>query len=143
MALDRNAFKPDTDRTVAVLPFFHVFALTQILHVLFYMGIPVYVMKRFDLVRYCRLVQEKNITFAYLVPPILLSITKQAEAIQFDLSSLRWITCGAAPLGNDLLEATRKRLPTTIVRQGYGLTETSPVVAIEPLDNTAVGKSRT
>ncbi|KAI8142249.1 hypothetical protein BJV82DRAFT_616104 [Fennellomyces sp. T-0311] len=127
------------DSTFVTLPFFHVFALTNILHVALYCGLPVYVMKRFHLERVCQLIQNKKINFAYLVPPILLQICKEPVAQKYDLSSLRWIMSAAAPLGPELLQSLKIRLPTTSVKQAYGLTETTPVAVIETPDNTKQG----
>ncbi|KAI9491176.1 hypothetical protein BDB00DRAFT_834134 [Zychaea mexicana] len=119
------------DCTFATLPFFHIFALTNILHLAFYVGLPVYVMKRFHLERLCQLIQSKKISFAYLVPPILLQIAKEAVAQKYDLSSIKWIQCAAAPLAPELLAALKERLPNTSIKQAYGLTESSPVAVSE------------
>jgi len=66
------------------------------------------------------------VTFAYVVPPIVLALAKQPSVDKYDLSKLRCINSGAAPLGEDLARACATRLGC-LVKQGYGLTETSPV----------------
>ncbi|ORY93010.1 hypothetical protein BCR43DRAFT_477892 [Syncephalastrum racemosum] len=127
-------FLTANDRTLLTLPMFHIFALTNILHVSLYTGTPVYVMQRFDLALYCKSIQEYKITFVYMVPPILLAIAKDPTALEYDLSSLVWVLCAAAPLGLDLLKVAKERIPGSVIKQGYGLTECSPVVIIEPSD---------
>ncbi|KAG2227571.1 hypothetical protein INT45_002256 [Circinella minor] len=127
------------DCTFATLPFFHVFALTNILHLAFYIGTPVYVLKRFHLETVCKLIESKKISFGYMVPPILLQIVKEPVAQKYDLSSVKWIQCAAAPLAPELLTALKARLPTCAVKQAYGLTETSPVATSEIPNDTRPG----
>lgn len=155
LAID-GKFLTANDRTLLTLPMFHIFALTNILHVSLYTGTPVYVMQRFDLALYCKSIQEFKITFVYMVPPILLAIAKDPIALKYDLSSLVWILCAAAPLGLDLLKVAKQRVPGSVIKQvieprkamcsglifctqGYGLTECSPVVIIEPSDDAHPG----
>lgn len=125
---------------IGVLPFFHIFGLTLLLHVAIYLGTPVYVMSKFDLPQFCETVQKEKITFTCLVPPIILLLAKHPLIDQYDLSSLKLVICGAAPLSGDLSRQVRARLPGLVVKQGYGLTETSPCAIIEPTDRVVDGK---
>ena len=83
------------------------------------------VMPKFDLETFCSVVQEHRITFAYIVPPIVLLLGKHPVVDGYDLSSLRMLNSGAAPLTYELVEAVHRRLKVPI-KQGYGLSETSP-----------------
>jgi acyl-CoA synthetase (AMP-forming)/AMP-acid ligase II len=83
-------------------------------------------MPRFDLEAFLAAVQEHRVTRAYVVPPILLMLTKDPRVDNYDLSSLELVTCGAAPLGADLELACAARLRCEVC-QGYGMTESSPV----------------
>lgn len=83
-------------------------------------------MPKFDIEQFCSLVQEHKITFAYVVPPVLLLLGKHPIVDKYDLSSLRMMNCGAAPLTCELVETVYERLKIP-VKQGYGLSETSPV----------------
>lgn len=65
-------------------------------------------------------------THALLVPPLVLLFVHSKNLQNYDLSSLRTIMSGAAPLSPELCEAFIKRLPNTIIIQGYGMTETTP-----------------
>jgi acyl-CoA synthetase (AMP-forming)/AMP-acid ligase II len=91
-----------------------------------YAGATIVTMPRFDLESFLRIVQEHRITLAYLVPPIVLALAKHPLVAQYNLSSIRSIWSGAAPLGAELAETCGVRVGCS-VRQGYGLTETSPV----------------
>ncbi|CAO3617940.1 unnamed protein product [Mucor fragilis] len=140
-ALDHAFVSANKDVALGVLPFFHIFGLTLLLHAVLYLGIPLHVMPRFDLVQFCETVQKEKITFTALVPPIILLLAKNPLIDQYDLSSIKLVICGAAPLGVDLSQQVKKRIPTMIVKQGYGLTETSPCAIVEPTDRVIDGST--
>jgi acyl-CoA synthetase (AMP-forming)/AMP-acid ligase II len=81
--------------------------------------------------------QDHRVTYANIVPPILLALAKHPIVANYDLSALRTLFSGAAPLGADLSNAVAARLGAR-VRQGYGLTETSPVTHFHPLESDIV-----
>lgn len=121
---------PD-DTLIAVLPFFHIYGLLVIMNFALSRGATVVVMSRFDLEGFLGAMQEHRVTFAHLVPPILLALAKHPLVDRYDLSSLQGIISGAAPLGEDLAQAVEERIGC-VVAQGYGLTETSPVTHQAP-----------
>lgn len=82
-------------------------------------------MPKFDLDEFCKITQDHKITMAYLVPPIILRLAKEPLVSKYDLSSILMINSGAAPLTKELVEALYERLHIP-VKQGYGLSETSP-----------------
>ena len=92
------------------------------------------VMPKFDIEKFCSITQTYKITFAYVVPPVVLLLAKHPILDKYDLSSLRMMNSGAAPLTQELVEAVYNRLKVPI-KQGYGLSETSPTT------HTQVGKS--
>ena len=127
----------EDDTLIGVLPFFHIYGMTVIMNQALRMGATVVTMPRFDLDQFLELAERHRVTKAHLVPPIVLALAKDPRVEGRDLSSLRWINSGAAPLSAELAEACAARLGCTVV-QGYGLTETSPVthaVPVERADN--------
>jgi acyl-CoA synthetase (AMP-forming)/AMP-acid ligase II len=84
-------------------------------------------MPRFELEEFLRILQEHRVTRAYLVPPIVLALAKHPMVDKYDLSALQLVVSGAAPLDAGLERAAAGRLDTMVV-QGWGLTETSPVL---------------
>jgi acyl-coenzyme A synthetase/AMP-(fatty) acid ligase/pimeloyl-ACP methyl ester carboxylesterase len=112
----------DDDVVIAVLPLFHIYGMQVTLNLGLSAGATVVVMPRFELETFLRLVQEHRVTRADLVPPIVLALAKQPIVDSFDLSSLRVVTSGAAPLGADLALACAQRLGCR-VKQAYGMTE--------------------
>ena len=82
-------------------------------------------MPKFEIEKFCAIVQNQKITFAYVVPPLVLLLSKHPVVDKYDLSSLRMMNSGAAPLTREIVDALHKRLKVP-VKQGYGLSETSP-----------------
>jgi len=126
----------EQDRLLGVLPFFHIYGQTVIMNMGMHLGATVVTMPRFDLEQFLGVIQDHRITFAHLVPPIVLALAKHPAVDNYDLSSLRIVFSGAAPLGPELEEACSKRLGVSVI-QGYGMTETSPVTHVRDLNDTA------
>jgi 4-coumarate--CoA ligase len=73
------------------------------------------------------------VTFANVVPPVALLLAKHPIVEKYDLRSLKMLNCGAAPLTKSLAIAVYDRINIPI-KQGYGLTETSPTTHLQPWD---------
>jgi acyl-CoA synthetase (AMP-forming)/AMP-acid ligase II len=116
----------EDDRLLAVLPFFHIYGQTLVLNDALRRGATIVTMPRFDLGQFLTAIEEHRITALYVAPPIVLALAKHPLVEGRDLSSLRFITSGAAPLDADLQGAAQRRVGCR-VQQGYGLTEASPV----------------
>ena len=125
------------DCTIGILPFFHIYGLVVILCMLLRRGVAVVTMPQFELEMYLRLTQDYRCKAAYLVPPIALALAKHPIVDNFDLSSLKMINSGAAPMGAALELQLGERL-NCLAKQGYGMTETSPVTHFTPEDLSMV-----
>ncbi|RFU27046.1 hypothetical protein B7463_g9289, partial [Scytalidium lignicola] len=118
------------EKILAVLPFYHIYGLQFLIHVPVHVGVTTIVMPSFDLKRFCSLVQNHKVTYTYLAPPVVLHLAKSPVVDEYNLSSLKHINSGAAPLSKDLIHLVYKRLGVK-VKQAYGLTETSPATHIQ------------
>ncbi|KAJ5176114.1 uncharacterized protein N7482_001991 [Penicillium canariense] len=113
------------DRVLAFLPFYHIYGLTCLLTLALYKGYHLIAMAKFDIEKWCAHVQNYRVTFSYIVPPVVLLLGKHPVVDKYDLSSLRMMNSGAAPLTQELVENVYARIKVGI-KQGYGLSETSP-----------------
>jgi len=127
----------ENDTLLCVLPLFHIYGLVVILNMGLYMGATIVMMPRFELEQFLKSVTQYRVTLAHLVPPIVLALSKNPIVDDYDLSSLKAIFSGAAPLDENLTRACNQRLNLNI-RQGYGMTETSPVTHSSPADPASV-----
>ena len=111
---------------LAALPFFHIYGMQVLMNGLLANGVTAITMPRFDMVEALTAVQELKITRFFAVPPMILGLANAPIIDDYDLSSIRQVFSGAAPLGAELAEQAGNRLGCEVV-QGYGMTELSPV----------------
>ncbi|HVF31603.1 MAG TPA: 4-coumarate--CoA ligase family protein [Acidimicrobiales bacterium] len=116
---------------LAALPFFHIYGMQVLMNGLLANGVTVITMARFDLAAALGLVQDRRITTFFAVPPMVLALAKHPIIDQYDLSSLKLVFSGAAPLGADLAREAAARIGCEVT-QGYGMTELSPVSHATP-----------
>lgn len=119
-------YSASEDKFLGVLPFFHIYGLTGLVHQMLHRGIELVVMPAFDIETFLRAIQEHKITFIYVAPPVIVRLARDKMVDKYDLSSVKMITSGAAPLTKELVDAVHKRLNIKI-NQAYGLSETSPM----------------
>jgi acyl-CoA synthetase (AMP-forming)/AMP-acid ligase II len=113
----------DLDRpAIAVLPFFHIYGMVLILLLGLRRATPLVSMMRFELEPFLAAIEKYRIAQASLVPPIILALAKHPAVDKYDLSSLKRIGSGAAPLAKSTEEACAQRL-SCVISQGWGMTE--------------------
>ncbi|CCK29329.1 4-coumarate--CoA ligase 1 [Streptomyces davaonensis JCM 4913] len=127
------------ERVLAVLPFFHIYGLTALMNAPLRKGATVVVLPRFDLETFLAAIQNHRITALYVAPPIVLALAKHPAVENYDLSSLKYLICSAAPLDAQLAAACSQRLNLPPIGQAYGMTELSPGSHVVPLD--AIGEA--
>jgi 4-coumarate--CoA ligase len=115
-----------TDKCLGVLPFFHIYGLTGLVHQCLHRGIELVVLPSFSMEVFLQAIQSHAITFLYVAPPVIVRLARDKMVEGYDLSSLKMITSGAAPLTRELVDAVWNRLGIKI-NQAYGLSETSPM----------------
>ncbi|CAL5199342.1 unnamed protein product [Lathyrus oleraceus] len=115
------------DVLLCVLPMFHIYALNSILLCGIRAGAAVLIVEKFEIKTVLELIEKYKVTVVSFVPPIVLALVKSGESHRYDLSSIRVMITGAAPMGMELEQAVKDRMPQTVLGQGYGMTEAGPL----------------
>ncbi|CAN6317771.1 unnamed protein product [Urochloa humidicola] len=113
------------------LPMFHIFGMAVITLSQLQRGGTVVVMARFDVGDVLAAVERHRVTYLFCAPPVMIALAKHGSGDRYDVSSLRCICSGAAPLGKDVMEAVAEKFPDAEIIQGYGMTETCGIVSLE------------
>lgn len=130
------------EAALGLLPQSHIYGLIVICHCSTYLGDNVIVLPKFEINSYLNSIQKYQINTLYIVPPIIINMVKQKDlCAKFDLSSVKAVFTGAAPLGAETAEALNQQYPEWRIRQGYGLTETCTVVCSSNPDDIWFGSS--
>lgn len=130
------------DVALGLLPQSHIYGLVLICHVATYRGDSVIVLPKFDLHHFLSSIQTHKITSLFLVPPLIITMIKNQDLCsKYDLSSVKLVFTGAAPLGKETADAMSKLYPNWAIRQGYGMTETCTVVSSSSPDDLWFGSS--
>ncbi|HVJ56033.1 MAG TPA: long-chain fatty acid--CoA ligase [Aliidongia sp.] len=125
------------EKVLAVLPFFHVFALTVAEMLSILGGFEIILLPRFELKQVLKTIERKRPTMFPGVPTIYTAINSSPGIGRRDLSSIKYCLSGGAPLPLEV-KTEFERLTGCHLAEGYGLSETSPVATANPLD--AAGK---
>ena len=131
-----NAIDPDhdaEDRILGVLPFFHVFANTCVLNRTILNGGTITMLPRFDAKQALEAITRTKTTALPGVPTMYQALLDHPDLAATDFSSLRVCISGGAPMPAELREKFVAATGAALV-EGYGLTESSGVVATNPYD---------
>ncbi|KAJ5681833.1 uncharacterized protein N7477_001773 [Penicillium maclennaniae] len=110
------------EKWVGLLPLYHAYGQLYVILMAVKLEIPVYIMQKFVFEDFLGGIQKYRITHLQLVPPILIMLDKRPETRKYDLSSLKNILCGAAPLSRELQNTIQRKLRLNVV-QSWGMTE--------------------
>ncbi|GII00355.1 acyl-CoA synthetase [Planobispora takensis] len=110
--------------TLISAPLFHIAALAQTLVPTVLKGGTAVLEPAFDVERTFDLIEAERVTVMFGVPAMFAFLSRSPRWPEADLSSLRYLLCGGAPVPEPLIRAYQDRGLTFL--QGYGMTETSP-----------------
>ena len=129
------------DRMLVFLPLYHVYGI-MLMGCAAMSGATLVLMERFEAEKSLQLIQEYGITLLYTVPQVLLALTEESQRNTYDVHTVRFAQCGAAPVPPVL--ARRFQEQTHIpVMTSYGLTEASPGTHSNPVYNPRLIKVET
>ncbi|KAF9781944.1 hypothetical protein IL306_012666, partial [Fusarium sp. DS 682] len=119
----------DTQVSLGVLPFSHIYGLVVIAHIAQYRGDEVIVLQRFQLDQLLAAIAKFRIEQLNLVPPIIVQMLNNKDKCQkYDLGCVRLVFSAAAPLAGETIQKLLELYPNWRISQGYGLTEATPSV---------------
>ncbi|KAH9296744.1 hypothetical protein KI387_028426 [Taxus chinensis] len=115
------------DVYLCIMPLFHVYGFFYTVSSVA-KGNCMVVMSKFELAEMLKSIERYRVTTLPAAPPLLVALIKSSIVAEYDLSSLRIIGSGGAPLGKEVIDEFITRFPNVEVRQGYGLTESNGAV---------------
>ncbi|CAN7050660.1 unnamed protein product [Brassica rapa subsp. trilocularis] len=112
---------------LCTVPMFHTYGLLCFTMFTVAVGSTVVILRRFDLHGMMAAVEKYSATILALTPPVVVAMTNEADVIsaKYDLSSLRTVRCGGAPLSKEVTEGFMEKYPTVDILAGYALTESN------------------
>jgi long-chain acyl-CoA synthetase len=125
-------YAPELVRSLVALPLSHAFGL-----IVTVVGLhspertSTTLLRWFDPEAFLRLAQDHDVQISAVVPSMLQALLAQPLE-DYELSSLRYLVSGAAPLPREVADEFVRRVPSVELREGYGLTETSAIVSGNP-----------
>jgi acyl-CoA synthetase (AMP-forming)/AMP-acid ligase II len=132
----------DFDIALTVLPLYHIYGLNVCMNQAIWLGAAQVLSPRFEVKEFCELIEKYKVTYSLCVPPIFLAVVRHLEDsnIQgYNWRDLKIFNNGAAPIPMELLERFYKlakekcNAKNVTIQHGWGLTEASPVVAVNPM----------
>eukprot|EP00617_Octactis_speculum_P013898 CAMPEP_0185748694 /NCGR_PEP_ID=MMETSP1174-20130828/7404_1 /TAXON_ID=35687 /ORGANISM="Dictyocha speculum, Strain CCMP1381" /LENGTH=583 /DNA_ID=CAMNT_0028424497 /DNA_START=36 /DNA_END=1787 /DNA_ORIENTATION=- len=111
---------------ISPLPMFHIYGFTTSMLSYAWRGHTIVTMTRYDIKRFCELVEKYQPTRGHLVPPICLGLANDPITTQYDMSSLSMVVTAAAPMSPEVQEACKTKIGFDI-KQAWGMSELSPL----------------
>ncbi|HEX6489060.1 MAG TPA: AMP-binding protein [Candidatus Dormibacteraeota bacterium] len=134
-----SGYEPDINRTLIPLPLAHSYGLIVNVVGLHSPEPGFAVLQRwFDPAEWLRLAQEHRVQVSTVVPSMIQMLLQQPLE-DFDLSALKYLVSGAAPLALEVVHEIERRIPSMTVREGYGLTESGAVISTNPPHGRRLG----
>jgi long-chain acyl-CoA synthetase len=132
----------EIDVAMIVLPLYHIYGLNVAMNQAIWLGAAQVVTPRFNIKEFCELIEKYNVTYSLCVPPIFLEVVRHLENPNvkgYNWKNLKIFNNGAAPIPLELLDRFDKlakekcNAKEATIQHGWGLTEASPVVAVNPM----------
>ena len=129
-----------TGSGINLTPWFHAMGTIGALNVPVLSGTSTTVHDRFDPVAYVADAERLRVTSIGGAPALFAAVLASPGLATRDLSSVRWISSGAAPMPHELLKALAVRFPDAVISEGYGLTEVTMGATINPAFRSGLRK---
>ncbi|KAG9499425.1 putative NRPS-like protein biosynthetic cluster [Fusarium musae] len=127
-----DAAGPEKKRFLACLPLFHISGLVRFLHWPIASNDECVMLPHFTLENVLEAIVNYRITDLTLVPAIVIRLINDPIVDKYDLTSVKVIACGAAPVGSEVIQRLHDKMPWTGFRQSYGMTESCCCLSTHP-----------
>ncbi|RMZ46741.1 AMP-binding enzyme [Aspergillus flavus] len=124
--------RKDVNKSLAVLPLFHITGLVHQMHLPVIRNSTVYMLPSFTMESMLATIVEYQITEILSVPPIIIRLLTDPIVSKYDLSHVKTFSSGAAPISGEILQKLEARFPWTGFKQGYGMTESCSCITAHP-----------
>ncbi|MEZ5218638.1 MAG: AMP-binding protein [Ilumatobacteraceae bacterium] len=114
------------------VPMFHVTGCNSQLLLTMFLGGTTVIMPTFDVQAFLRAIVDEHVTMVTSVPAIFWLAMNQPNFADFDISGVRYVTYGGAPMAPEIIAKLRENVPHARLGNGFGLTETSSVSTFLP-----------
>jgi long-chain acyl-CoA synthetase len=132
----------DTDTTLAIIPCFHSFSATGNMLAMLRSGGTIHLMKKLDFKELRHVLLEGGITTISAVPTLFYGLVHHPSVNDIEYSRMKTLVAGGSALSLEIYDAFKERFRAEI-RQGYGITEASPVCSVNrkhaPIKPTSIG----
>jgi long-chain acyl-CoA synthetase len=129
-------FKKGDEICLGALPIFHVFGMTGAMNISVHMGWTDVLIPRPQPQQLLEAIRKFRPTFAALVPTMYIGMINHPDLKKTDMSCIKGAFSGSAPLPVEVIHEF-ERLTGAVIVEGFGMTETTPVVHVNPFGGGA------
>lgn len=130
--------EPGKDVQLGIIPLFHVFAMTVVMHLSIWKGMKMVLLPKFDPEEFLDTFAKHKPTYFPAVPAVFSALANHPKIEDYDFSCLKFCLTGGAPMPDDVRRLFNEKTRTDVLGEGYGLTETSPVATCNPVGGAEV-----
>ncbi|KAJ7855944.1 amp dependent CoA ligase [Mycena olivaceomarginata] len=131
--VDSHTMFSPGDVVLGLLPFFHIAGMVFTLHWMVFTATTLVVIPKFSLVGMLDSIARHRMQHLMLAPPVAIALCKSPVVKKYDLSKLKYIACGAAPMTSELQDQLSQLCPQATIGQCYGTTETPAILTMTPI----------
>ena len=128
---------------VNLTPWFHAMGVIGYLSVPLLAGFTIVIHQRFEPGAFLADLERFHATMIGGAPPVFVALMRHPDFVTRDLSAIRGLSSGAAPLPLPVLDALQARFPDALIGEGYGLTEVTMMATANPSWRSGVRKAGT
>ncbi|KAF9683211.1 hypothetical protein SADUNF_Sadunf05G0189100 [Salix dunnii] len=125
--VERFRLNEGDHKFVCTVPMFHIYGLAVFATGILAAGSTVIVLSKFEMGDMLSTIEKYRATYLPLVPPILVALINGADQLPawYDLSSLKFVISGGAPLSKEVIEGFSEKYPGVTILQAYALNESA------------------